>query len=171
MTTDAAARSRAVTLPLPAPLLEPRRPALAIAVGWATAFFPSLLLGALLQGVMPDAARPEFNVSGLAAIGALVLFAPIVETLIMGAVLLILLRLVSPTWAVILSAIGWGLAHSSFAPVWGLVIWWPFLVFSTLFVVWRQRSLLAAFAVPAIVHALQNLGPALLIASGQVAGS
>ncbi|MEO7637132.1 MAG: CPBP family glutamic-type intramembrane protease [Sphingomicrobium sp.] len=160
--------SRAVTLPfVPAPLLEPRRPALAILIGWATAFIPSLLLGALLQGVMPDAARPEFDVGGLAAIGALVLFAPIVETLIMGAVLLILLRLVSPTAAVVISALGWGIAHSSFAAAWGLVIWWPFLVFSTLFVVWRQRSLAAAFAVPAAVHALQNLGPALLIASGK----
>jgi hypothetical protein len=35
-----------------------------------------------------------------------------------------------------------------------------------LFVAWRQRSLLAAFAVPAAVHALHNLPPALLIASG-----
>jgi hypothetical protein len=46
------------------------------------------------------------------------------------------------------------------------VIWWPFLVFSTLFVTWRDRSLWLAFALPMCVHALQNLPPALLIASG-----
>jgi len=65
-----------------------------------------------------------------------------------------------------ISSIGWGLFHSSFHPTWGLVIWWPFLIFSTLFVTWRSRSLLAAFAIPAAVHALQNLPPALALATG-----
>jgi len=46
------------------------------------------------------------------------------------------------------------------------VIWWPFLVFSTLFVTWRQRSLWLAFAIPMCVHALQNLLPSLLVAFG-----
>ena len=71
--------------------------------------------------------------------------------------------------AAVLASIGWGLAHSSAAPIWGLIIWWPFLIFSTLFVVWRSRSLAAAFAVPAAVHALHNLGPGLAVASGQSA--
>jgi hypothetical protein len=70
---------------------------------------------------------------------------------------------------VLFSSAGWGIAHSLAAPIWGLVIWWPFLVFSTLFVVWRSRSLVAAFAVPAAVHALQNLGPAIVVASGGAA--
>jgi hypothetical protein len=98
-----------------------------------------------------------------------VLFAPVVETLIMGAVLLFLLLFLSPTAAIILSAIGWGIAHSLVAPMWGLVIWWPFLIFSTLFVAWRSRSLALAFAIPALVHALQNLVPAILIARGMAA--
>jgi hypothetical protein len=67
---------------------------------------------------------------------------------------------------VISSAIGWGMLHSLAAPSWGLIIWWPFLVFSTLFVAWRGRSLALAFLIPMTVHALQNLPPALLIASG-----
>jgi hypothetical protein len=46
------------------------------------------------------------------------------------------------------------------------VIWWPFLIFSILYVTWRQRSLAAALAVPAMVHGLQNLLPALLVFSG-----
>ena len=70
--------------------------------------------------------------SGATALFLLVVFAPVVETLIMGGVLLILLRLVSPAVAVILSSLGWGIAHSMGAPTWGLVIWWPFLIFSTL---------------------------------------
>jgi hypothetical protein len=49
------------------------------------------------------------------------------------------------------------------APAWGLVIWWPFLIFSVLFVAWRQRSWAAGLGVAATTHALQNLGPALAL--------
>ena len=84
----------------------------------------------------------------------------------MGSVLLVLLRFVPPSAAIIASAVGWGIAHSMVAPIWGLVIWWPFLVFSTLFVAWHRRSLLLAFLIPMCVHALQNLIPALLVAYG-----
>lgn len=139
---------------------------MAIGVGWLTAF-PGSILFALLGGLLlPNAQPPEFHVSGGLAIFALVIFSPVVETLIMGSILLVLLRLVPPVVAIIASAIGWGIAHSLMAPAWGLVIWWPFLVFSTLFVTWRGRSIGLAFALPMCVHALQNLAPALLIASG-----
>jgi hypothetical protein len=84
----------------------------------------------------------------------------------MGAVLLVLVQLVPPWLAILVSVIGWGTAHSLVAPIWGLVIWWPFLIFSTLFVTWRSRSLALAFAIPMCVHALQNLIPALLVAYG-----
>jgi len=151
---------------LPRPLREPRRPAVALATSWATTFLPSVLIGALIAALAPQAAQPEFNVRGAFALFALVVFAPVLETLIMGGVLLVLLRLFGPTAAVVASALGWGIAHSLAAPAWGLVIWWPFLVFSTLFVVWRQRSLAAAFAVPAAAHGLHNLLPAIVVAAG-----
>jgi len=47
------------------------------------------------------------------------------------------------------------------------VIWWPFLIFSTLFVAWRERSLWLAFGMPMIVHGLQNLPPTLLLVAGK----
>lgn len=152
---------------LPNPILEARRPWLAIIVGWLTAILPSLLLAALVSQLLPQLPGPKFDMDPVMAIIAIVIISPFLETLIMAAVLAILLRFLSPTAAILVSAAGWGAAHSAMAPAWGLVIWWPFLVFSTLYVVWRQRSLLAAIAVPATVHALQNLGPALLIATGQ----
>ena len=70
------------------------------------------------------------------------------------------------TAAVLVSAVGWGIAHSLAAPAWGLVIWWPFLIFSTLYVTWRQHSLIAGLAMPAAVHGLQNILPALLMFTG-----
>jgi hypothetical protein len=152
---------------LPRQLLEPRRPLAAILIGGLTALLPSLALAMLVQWLFPMEPGPKFEMAGMVAIVGLVVFAPIAETLIMGAALLILLRLVSPTAAVLISSATWGVLHSLAAPIWGLIIWWPFLIFSTLFVVWRSRSLAAAFAVPAAVHALQNLGPALVVASGQ----
>jgi hypothetical protein len=166
---DGAARQvRVPHLPfLPRQLLEARRPLVSIALGALTTLLPSLLLAAAVRWLLPMGEGPKFEMEGALALFALVVFAPVVETLIMGTVLLVLLRFVGPTAAVLISSAGWGIAHSLQAPVWGLIIWWPFLVFSTLFVVWRSHSLLAAFAMPAAVHSLQNLGPALLVASGQ----
>jgi hypothetical protein len=151
---------------LPKAIREPRRPLRAIAVGWLTAFPVSMLFAAMGAMLFPQAPQPQFRVSGAAAIFALVIFSPVVETLIMGAVLLLLTMVLPPVAAILVSAIGWGVAHSLAAPIWGLVIWWPFLVFSTLFLAWRGRSLAAAFLIPMAVHALQNLLPALMIAKG-----
>jgi hypothetical protein len=152
---------------LPGPLLQPSSALRSIAAGWLLAFPASILFAVLIHLIAPDAKAPEFGISGPLAVGMLVFFSPIVETMIMGGVLLLLLRLLPPTWAVIASALGWGIAHSLAAPIWGLIIWWPFLVFSTLFVAWRSRSLLLAFLIPATVHGLQNLLPALLVAFGK----
>ena len=151
---------------LPEPIRIASNPLRAIGVGWLTAFPVSMVFAAIGAFLLPQAQQPEFHVSGLAAISALVIFSPVVETLIMGAVLLILLKLMPPWLAILASAAGWGIAHSSVAPIWGLVIWWPFLVFSTLFVTWRDRSLTLAFLIPMCVHALQNLLPAILVAYG-----
>ncbi len=159
-----AAGSRTPLHYLPRAIRVPERPLRAIAVGWLTAFPASLLLAIVAAALLPQARQPQFDVSGAGAMVALVLFSPVVETLIMGAILLVLERIVPAAAAVAASAVGWGIAHSMVAPIWGMVIWWPFLVFSTLFVTWRSRSLPLAFAIPMSVHALQNLIPALLVA-------
>jgi len=148
---------------LPAALREPRRAWLAILVGYVLSFLGSIFLSWAAQGLAPELGKPEFPMSGTAAVILLVLFAPLVETLIMAGVLGLLLRVVPPTIAVVVSAMLWGVAHSLQAPVWGLIIWWPFLIFSSLYVVWRQRGAWAGIGVAATTHALQNLGPALIV--------
>ena len=151
---------------LPRVLREPRRPLLAIAVGWAITFFPSLALSMLAHQLFPTLATPDFPMKGASALFLLVVFAPLGETLIMAGLLTLLLKLVRPVPAILISAASWGIAHSLQAPAWGLIIWWPFLIFSTLFVAWRQRGFWVAVGLVASVHALQNLFPALLIAFG-----
>jgi len=154
---------------LPRALREPANAPLAIGIGWLLAFPGSLILAEIVHWLVPDAKVPDFDkVSGLYAAFLVVIVSPVFETLIMGGVLLLLLRLMRPATAVMVSSVGWGIAHSLMIPTWGLAIWWPFLIFSALFVVWRQRSLWLAFGVPMAVHALQNLLPSLLLLTGKV---
>ena len=151
---------------LPAPLREPRRAWLAILIGFVLTITGSLALSYLSQSAAPGLPTPEFPVKGWVALFALVVFAPFVETLIMAAFLSLFLRFMRPAYAILLSAAGWGIAHSLQYIGWGLVIWWPFLIFSTLYVVWRQRSVWAGIGVAAATHALQNLGPGIVVAFG-----
>jgi membrane protease YdiL (CAAX protease family) len=152
---------------IPSALAEPRQPLRAIFVAWLLCVAGGLALSAASHLIVPDLATPQFPKVGPGLLlFMLVVFAPLVETLIMAAVLELMLRLKVPSAAAIaLSALGWGVAHSLQAPAWGLVIWWPFLIFSTLYVTWSRRSAWAGVGMAFAVHALQNLGPALLLAS------
>ena len=152
---------------LPAALTDPRSPLKAILVGWILCVVGGLTLSALSHFLFPQLATPQFPKVGPGLLlFMLVIFAPFIETLIMAAVLELMLRLrVPPAVAIGLSSLGWAVAHSLQAPVWGLVIWWPFLIFSTLYVTWSRRSAWAGVGIAFAVHALQNLGPALLLAS------
>ena len=152
---------------LPRAIRVAERPILAIAIAWLTSFPVSIILALLASMLFPDVGHPDFKGGPALIIFAVVIFSPVVETLIMGTVLLILLRLLPEWLAIVASAFGWGVAHSMLSPTWGMAVWWPFLILSTLFVAWRKRSLFMAFLLPTCVHALQNLLPAILIASGR----
>lgn len=150
----------------PAPLREPRRAWLAIPIAWLLSFAGSLALSALSRTILPQLSGPEFPIKGIGAFLALVAFAPIVETFIMIGLIWVFERFLSPARAIAASAAAWGIAHSLVAAGWGLVIWWPFLVFSTLYVVWRQRGFWIGACVVMVTHALQNLGPGWIVAFG-----
>lgn len=151
---------------LPSAVREPHRAWLAILIGAALTLAGSLALSYIATSIAPTLARPDFPMRGTVAFLLLFAFAPLVETLIMAAVLSFLALFVSPTSAVLVSSALWGIAHSLQAAAWGLVIWWPFVIFSTLYMVWRERSVVAALGVATATHALQNLLPALRIAFG-----
>ena len=146
-----------------AALLEPRRPLRAILVGWLATSIPALALAALAGWLLPNAASPDLPVGGLYPFLLVVVISPLLETLIMAVVIEIGLLVLPPVVVVILSSIGWGIAHSLAAPVWGLVIWWPFLIFSTLYVTWRGAGRSKAIAIVTAVHALNNFLPALIL--------
>jgi hypothetical protein len=150
---------------LPAPLREPRRAWLAIPIGWALSFLGSLVLAIVVHWIAPDAKAVEVpKLPAWLVIAAFAVFAPVVESILMGLLLKLLQRWLMPATAVLVSAVCWGIFHSLQVPVWGLAIWWPFLIFSTLFVVWQRRGFWTAVGVAAATHSLQNLAPSLAMA-------
>jgi hypothetical protein len=151
---------------LPPLIREPRRPLLVLLVAWLASIAGSLLIASIIKLVAAEAEAPNFDWligKGFFAIFILSLATPLLETLILAATTGLLLRFVSPLYAILLSSFGWALAHSYQTPVWGLVICWPFIIFTTLFIVWKQRSLAWGIVMPWLAHALQNLFPAIAI--------
>ena len=146
-----------------AALLEPRRPLRAILIGWLVTSIPALALAAIAARLLPNAASPDLPHGGLFPFLLVVITSPLLETMIMASAIEIGLLILPPLAVVILSSIGWGIAHSLAAPAWGLVIWWPFLIFSTLYVTWRGEGRSKAILIAATVHALNNFLPALLL--------
>ncbi len=144
--------------PLPAFLADTRQPRLLyIAKAWLLVFIPSVALSVAVSLLVQRPAGPEFGASGLTLLFLLVVFAPVIETLLMVPPLLLLDRLAGPRWAIVGSAVFWGVLHSLAAPLWGLVVWWPFLILSAILLVWRrERGLWSAMLIVTAVHALQN---------------
>jgi hypothetical protein len=155
---------------LPALLFRNRRIVLSILVGWIVSLAGSVALGFVLtqaksgQPVGPGAELA--NASAPVILVGVALLSPVVETLIMAGFIDLLRRWLGAWQSVLVSAAAWGIGHSLASPWWGAVIWWPFLIFSTVYVTWRPHGFWCAVGIVTAVHVLQNTGPALLIAFG-----
>ena len=129
-------------------------PTLGIALVLSTLF--QLLGHDLFLGEDPMA--PLKSISKWGFLLTIVLFAPLSETLLMAPMLAVLMRL----WggrrlpAALSSAAVWAFLHSLSALLWGVCIFWTFLVLSIAWLAWRPRSFGHAFLVTFGIHALQN---------------
>ncbi len=137
--------------------------------GWLLALLPSLALSALAGLVAsPTAEVPDIPVQGSTSLLLLIVVGPLLETLILLPMVLGSRRLLGAGPAVLLCALLWAIGHSLAAPIWGLVVWWPFLLFSIAILTWRERGLLPTVAVVTTIHSLQNATAGLIIlAQGQ----
>jgi membrane protease YdiL (CAAX protease family) len=152
--------------PLPAFLFRAERWWLYVLVAAALSLAGAALLSLLAQALFPQAATPDLgNATGPTLVALVAVVSPILESLIMSGPLLLANRIAGPRVAVIASAVLWGVLHSLAAPIWGLTIWWPFLIFWTAFLVWRTRGYWVAVGTASVIHALNNLGPALVLAA------
>ena len=128
---------------------------------WPLVALPSLALGWLASRIAPGLAGPQIDGGApfwMIVLGVVVV-SPFLETLLMTGPVVLLDRWFGPFVAVVGSAAVWGVAHSLAAARWGLVIWWPFLIFSIAYLTWRGRGYWRAVAIVFAVHALNNAGP------------
>ncbi len=108
---------------------------------------------------------PEFPADSLPRIlVAMCVFAPLVETFGMAVIIWVLRRFIKRTeylpWITALICAG---LHSLSKPLWGIEIFWSFVIFSLCYITWEKKSLLQAFSMTAILHALHNLIPTLVL--------
>ena len=150
---------------LPVSLFEARRPWRVMPIAAAVALAGSVAIGVTIATLFDGGTGLAMGRAAPWLLWVLIAVAsPVLESIAM-AIGLVLLRLALPPWpAAVASAIAWGLLHALAAPLWGLVVWWPFLIFSIVWLTWRPRGFWRATALAAAVHALHNLPSATLIA-------
>lgn len=87
-----------------------------------------------------------------------VIIAPAVETLLMIPIFGLLKRFtLNRVVLILLSAAIWAGFHSLAWLVWGLGVFWGFVILSSAFLAWREKSAGLAYSVTFGIHALHNL--------------
>ena len=131
---------------------------------------PSILLSAILafsgiadENNTPNIGRVNFGTPVL-VFSLLVIISPICETLLLSFGIWIFSFFIKHKVVIaILSALLWAALHSLLFPVWGLIVLWPFFVFSCGYITWRRKSWLKAIWVAFCIHVIQNLLPGICI--------
>jgi hypothetical protein len=138
---------------------------------WMISFIPSLAVGILLfividaLGLPSKELTPEFTGPSPAIIFVMVVFfSPAIETLLLAFGIGAISRVIhAPVAISAVSALLWGALHSSIVLPWGIVILWPFFVFSSAYQAWRPAGWSKAVGAAMAIHMLQNLLPGVLI--------
>jgi hypothetical protein len=133
-------------------------------------FIPTVVI-AFLLGVATGGSgegMPHFNrAAGVVLLFvSVVIISPVVETLLLGLTLWIVSFVTKrPLRQALVACVIWAVLHSLAAWLWGLVVIWPFFVFSCAYLAWRRRSWWHAMGVVCGIHMFQNLLPGILIAA------
>lgn len=134
-----------------------------IVKGFLLSIIPALGVALILDLAFPAVEQPDIAFKDLNPVlifVLLVILPPILETLMMWFFIGLIQKLTKHIWLVaIISAFIWGVLHSLQVPIWGLVVFWSFVVFSVSFQVWMKVSRSHAFWVTASIHACQNFVP------------
>lgn len=112
---------------------------------------------------------PEFPADTLPRVLlAMCVFAPLAETLGMAILIWVLRRVMKRTeYLPLVTALVCAGLHSLAKPYWGIEIFWAFLIFAQCYVTWEKKSRLQAFCMTAILHALHNLLPTLVLVAAR----
>lgn len=141
-----------------------------VLLGFPLVALPTLALGWVSFQLFPGLPGPTIDAKVPLWLTAflIVVVSPFFETLLMTGPVVLIDRWLGPLPAVVGSALIWAIAHSLAAARWGLVIWWPFLLFSIAYLTWRGRGYWRAVGIVFALHALNNAVPiaAVAIAAG-----
>lgn len=135
-----------------------------VLLAWPVALLPSVALLGLVYGLLQllgidstTFAPPERQVTAWQVFGVVV-FAPLVETLLLGAGLWLLTRLSRrPLFVATASSALWGCAHGVSGLIWFAGTFWTFYVLSCCYLAWRPVAWWRAYVAAAVPHALINL--------------
>ena len=127
------------------------------------ALVPSLLLVAaaygatVAAGVDPRPFNRSMSAPSLAGFAGSVVFAPVLETLLLaGVISLLQVASKSTVFVAVISAVIWGALHATLGVLAFFGTVWSFFVFSCAFLAWRKISFARAFVAAAVPHALCN---------------
>jgi len=128
------------------------------------AVIPSLSLIAFVYalvmalGLSADLLKPPNVEPTLWELVGTVLFAPLVETLLLAGVLRLLSMLSANTpFIAAVSGLLWGALHATRAVLWFFGTAWSFFVFSCLYLAWRRVSFKHAYVAALVPHMLINI--------------
>jgi hypothetical protein len=132
-------------------------------VAWHVALIPSVIIVIAAHAMFAQAGvdvsplqKPAIDMQ-TRSVWIAVLASPIIETLVLGAVLrLVEFATQRRQWLAVISALAWGGAHAWFHPLWFFGTVWSFYVFSRGWLAWRPVSYKHAFGAAAVPHALVN---------------
>jgi len=128
---------------------------IAIVPSLALSVFAYATLRALGVGVA-HLKGPEVHATVLDAFG-LVVFSPIIETLLLAGGLHILSYFSNRrTPVAAASAIAWGCLHALVGAIWFFGTVWSFFIFSCAYLAWRERGFAQAYTAAAVPHLLIN---------------
>jgi len=129
-----------------------------VAEGAVVAFMPAAILGWIVFGsgiAKPLAPREAWHFF----LVDVLLLAPLFETALMFPVLGLLRKLgLANTHAAVASALFWAGLHAIKFPAQGLMVAWPFYVFSQSILRWDPINRNKAFLMTSAMHSLFNLG-------------
>jgi hypothetical protein len=119
----------------------------------------------ILAGFDDSSLMPPDKRVTLETVFSAVVFAPVVETLLLaGGLKVISLLTHRKVMIASLSAAAWGYLHSLVGPLAFIGTFWSFFVFSCTYMAWRKTSFVYAYTAAAAPHALLNI-TALFIAA------
>lgn len=118
----------------------------------------SISIGFIVNSIYPHTEKVAVLKFNMVDFIGLVLFAPIVETMLMVPIIALLKLVFSRIYAICAtSALIWATIHGLLVPIQAITIFPQFFIFTLAFLVWDKQSRKSAYLVVMSIHMLNNV--------------